>query len=179
MRPARPDSYRRLGVGAIALLTVLALVGGGYWWTHPQALSHGAEIGGELAVGETQVFDIADHLAGYDETSRVLRIEPHIVRDETAARYEFVTCVLKDADDGIGATDEGDIPRLCASTRPTAGASFGLQDGRRSQLLMKLTATKPGRLEIDGADVTYRRSGRHLFQTGTQQSGTVMKLTAK
>lgn len=175
----RRSLYQFAAVEVIALLAAVVVLAGAYWWSHPKVLDHGSELGGDLAVGQASFFSVAEHLSGYDETIRVLRVEPHVVRDETAARYEFLTCVLKDADRGLGAGDARDVSTFCASTKPTAGAVFGLGDGKRSQILMKVTATKRGRLELEGADVTYRRSGRHLFQTGTQLSGTRMKFTAK
>jgi hypothetical protein len=166
-------------VEAIALLAAVVVLAGAYWWSHPNVLDHGSGLSGDLEVGQAQYFSVADHLSGYDETIRVLRVKPHIVRDETAAYYEFLTCVLKDADRGLGAGDARDVSAFCASTKPTTGAAFGLQDGTRSQILMEVTPTKPGRLELEGVDVRYRRSGGHLFQTGTQLSGTTMKFTAK
>lgn len=143
MRLARRSLYQFAGVEAIALLAAVAVLAGAYWWSHPQVLDHGSELGGELEVGQAQFFSVADHLSGYDETIRVLRVKPHVVRDETAARYEFLTCVLKDADEGLGAGDARDVSAFRASTKPTAGAAFGLP-GRRSQILMKVTATKRG-----------------------------------
>jgi len=166
-------------VEAIALLAGVVVLAAAYWWSHPKVLDHGSGLSGGLEVGQPQFFSVADHLDGYDETIRVLRVKPKVVRDETAARYEFLTCVLKNADEGLGAGDARDVSAFCATKKPTAGAAFGSSDGRRSQILMKVTPTKPGRLELEGTDVTFRRSGQHLFQTGTQLSGPRMKFTAK
>ena len=175
----RRSLYQFAGVEAIAIFAAVVVLAAAYWWSHPKVLHHGSELGGDIEIGQAQFISVAEHLSGYDESIRILRVKPHVVRDETAARYEFLTCVLKDADSGLGAGDARDVSTFCASTKPTPGAVFGLGDGKRSQILMKVTATKPGRLELEGADITYRRSGRHLFQTGTQLSGNRMKFTAK
>lgn len=172
-------AYRPTRVELLGLFAVVILLVAGYWWTHPKVFAYGSEIGAELAPGDTIVFGVLDQQGGDDETVHVLGIEPRTMRDETAARYEFLTCVLKDPRSGIGATDEADVPRICASTTPATGKSFALQDGRRSQTLMNVTVTKPGRLEIDGVDVTYQRSGAGLFQTGTQQAGMAFRLTVR
>lgn len=178
MRVDRPVAYRWVGAEAIVLLLGSALFAAGYWWTHPTVLAQGGQEGESLTVGQTHVISVVDHLSGVDETVKVLDIAPRVVRDETAARFGFLTCVLKDANGGLGSGDEGDIADFCATTGPTARRTFG-QDGRRSQILMTVTATRPGRLTIDGADVTYRRSGRHLFQTGTQAAGSLVEMTAR
>jgi len=94
------------------------------------------------------------------------------------AQYEFVRCVLKDPNGGIGAGVESDLADFCASTGPATG-TYDLPDGERAEILLKVTAARPGRLRIDGADITYRRSGEHLFQRGTQQVGTSTVLTVK
>lgn len=180
MRPTRVPSRRLVKVVSIVVVGAAVVFAAGHWWTHPQVLEgSGASWSGETAVGRPQIVTVVHRSEDDGETLRVLDVEPRVVRDETAARFEFLTCVLKDPNLGIGISGEEEIDEVCASTEPGIGSSLGGPAGRSSQLLMKVTTTRPGRLEIDGADITYRRSARHLFQTGTQQSGLVSNITAK
>jgi len=145
-------------------LVLATLAVAGWWWRHPTVLKDLPESQiGQEPVGHAMLFGITrPSFRGPGGVVTLHGVSANVVQDTGAARIEFFVCVHNPKSGNF--TSVHDNRPWCASRLPVAGAVLPLRPNATQQLVMSLTLTSPGRLEIHGVDVTYTRG----HQTGTQ-----------
>ncbi len=153
---------------AFAALTVAVLAaGGGLWWYLSPSAFHGpddpAGVTGSRTVGAETHFGMAYWRQPAQGSATLETVRPHVLSNTAGATITFTVCTPA-GDVSIGSSARP-LARECAETEPVEGAV--LSPSGRSQLLMTVTSTRPGVVEIRGADLTYA----HGRQRGTQAVG--------
>ena len=76
----------------------------------------------------------------------------------------------------MGAAFGRDVDEMCAELIPVEdGTVLDVGAHDPEQLVVSVTMTEPGRLEIDGVDLTYS----HGWQRGTQTVGTKVTVSSR
>jgi len=150
-------------VATALVLATLAVAG--WWWRHPTVLADLPESQiGQEPVGHAMFFGITRRsFGGVNGVVTLHNASANVVSDSGDARIEFFVCVKNPKLGGTIFSVHDNQP-WCASRLPVGDAVLPLDRVPRQQLLMSVTLTRPGRLEIHGVDVTYTRG----HQTGTQ-----------
>lgn len=194
LAPAGPvvPSHRRktrrvLLARAGAVLALVALPAAGWWWTHPRVFTDDF-----LNVGQDPR-PLAD-ATGYlglpglerdkrDETVTITGYDVGFARNDAAATARLLVCVPRASygDSAFGGGGRAALDRACRTLRP-------LKDGTRLRLeeawpppqylVLEVEPTRPGRVTVDELEISYRRSGEHLFQQGTQRIENFFRLSA-
>ena len=162
---------RRLGVLAGSALACGGLLCAGWFWRHPGAFEpvpDGVSVSSDSWDGRTMYVAMThDRLMTPHEVVTLHHVEANVVKNTAQARVEFYICVL---DPGVGSVSSvlGDlIKQLCGTLEPVQESALEIGSDPMQQLIMAVTATQPGEVEIDGAAVTYSRG----WQSGTQDVG--------
>ena len=95
-------------------------------------------------------------------------LRPRFRQDGAAVRVDYVICDLDPValeKDGVSTFGYGGstrwVERYCTDTRPAVGADLAKRSDQRQELLVGITATRPGRTVITGHDASYRVGWRH------------------
>lgn len=96
-------------------------------------------------------------------------VEANVVKNTAQARVEFYICVIdpRSGVGSVGSANEAIIKQACGTLQPVDESAFEIGADPRQQLIMAVTASQPGEVEITGAAVTYSRG----WQRGTQDIG--------
>lgn len=178
-----------------ALLVVTGLsaaVGGALGWQQgrqpgafEQALSDDGHFtpthSGPLVVGATTWFGLTYPGASIPlqrddgERARLREAEPRVLVNTAQAEVELLVCVIDPAA-GVGAvgslSSQRDLDATCRETLPVGARPLRLSGGFADQVVLRLTPTREGVVQVDGADVTYSYAGR----TGTEHVGLGVQL---
>lgn len=160
-----PSRHRTLAVtGVLGAIAVVALVLG-WWRTHPTLLDPpGAEVGSYQQVGSTGIVGMTypqpdtDSLLVHAARARVHRGDGATVR--------VLVCRHRPGDDALG-TVRGRLDHWCAAVEEPSETRLGSHD----QLVVTVTADKPGVVVVDGIEVTYSTG----WQRGTQATGVLYR----
>jgi hypothetical protein len=181
--PAAPARSRRGQVVAALLVIVLvgAVVWAGWWLTHPDRFAYGNEIAFHpLPVGESVLVDTGlvpgtiDDTGTFSEaTVKITSVAPRVVRDDGGdAVLTLWLCQRTDAG-AVGSVAADKLPRFCDPATEIEG-EVGTFTYAEQQVLLQVTPSGPGRVVIEGVDVTYRDGLRR----GTEHAGNRIVVTA-
>ena len=179
--PARKVPRRTLWVTSVAAGTVLVagLAAAGWSWRHPAAFT---EAGGwgvghkDLPLGVPLYLGMSNEDRGTSGVVSIHAARPHVVSDSASARIEFFVCTI-DESAGVGAigTSLGsDIHDYCSALVPAEGATLELNADPPQQLVMAVSLTNAGRVQVQGIDLDYSDG----WQRGTQRIGGDVRRTA-
>jgi hypothetical protein len=156
----------------IALLVVVVVIGHQLWWSKPAAFG-GRDSTGELTsqVGKPVYVNVL--LSPPDGTVSVHDVEPVVVTNSAGADIDLVAC-RQARPTSLGAGDS--LCGWCADTGPVDRADLNDVDW---QVYARITAHRAGQVRIDGVDIRYSRDRAHLWQTGTEQAGVGIVVTAE
>jgi len=180
-RPRLPGK-RRLLVGLA--LAGLLVVGAGAWASRHSDVpfDDGYGIEGTRDVGFTVWTTLADSDPAGGSPVTFTSLEPRLRQDGAAVEVEYVICELdpvaleKDRVGGFGyGLPTRVVERLCASTGPAEGGQLVLGADTRQELLVGITATRPGRTVISGHQATYRVG----WWRGSRDIAVTTRLTAR
>jgi hypothetical protein len=158
---------------------VLAVVGFELWqqWRSPAAFGESHEVyQDDGSVGEPLYVGISHDRRAADGSVTIHGAEADVARDEAAARVEYFVCTV-DPTSGvgsIGAVDATMIARECTTLDPVTGGVLDLNADPRQQVVMGVTATRPGTTVVRGTALSYT----HGWQRGTQYLDVGLRLTA-
>ena len=178
----RPTRRHRLAT-AVALLLVLATGAVVWTWRHPDvSFEYGYGMTMTRDVGFTVWTTLADSDRPGDSPITFTDLEPRFRQDGAAVRVEYLICdldpVVLEGDRVSGFGYGGPtrwVKRYCASTRPAEGGDLVLRSDTRQELLVGITATRPGRTVITGHHVGYRVG----WQRGSSEIAVSTRLTAR
>ena len=161
---------------------VLALVATAWVWRHPdRSFDGGYGINVERAVG-TRIWTTLEHgrTAASGEIA-IRELEPRMQVDGARVMVEYAICYLDPATlaaDGVGgfgyALPDRDIHRYCKDLVPAEGASMMLGTDPGQELLVGVTATRPGRTVIRSHRISFAEG----WQRGTDDISVEVDLTA-
>ncbi len=95
------------------------------------------------------------------------QVVPRVTVNTAHATVRVVECRLDDTHTGIGLVYLADLRRLCVTVRPFTPGPVDLGFPATTQIGYAVTATTPGRVRVEGADVGYSDGGR----SGQQHAG--------
>jgi hypothetical protein len=164
---SRPRRARVLAGAALvgaALLAAYLL-----WWSRPTAyFPYGSGSAGPSEVGETRFFSLL--LSEPDGVVDVHELRPVVTTNTSDATIDYVVCTDGERA-GIG-SGSGPLPNAeCPRLRPLADVDLDDVDWTDHSLVARITPRRAGIVRIEGAEVTYTRDWKHLWQTGTQRFG--------
>lgn len=163
---------RRLVV-AVVLAALLAAALVVSWWTHPTALVVGDErIAARVAVGRPADVTLVPTLPRRAITLR--SVEPVLAEGGTPSDVEVLLCGRLSAGGDPVTSNAGDLMSFCSSVRPAEPGSRTRPD---ESLVVRIVPRARGDVELLGVRVGYRRDARHLWQTGTQELDTPVRVT--
>lgn len=111
------------------------------------------------------------------ETVTIIDLDAHVLRDTANARIRFYLCVVDPAsvNELFATTHQNRPPEECSNLSPDVETTIKLNTNPGQQVVMSVELLKPGVVEIQGMDMTYR-SG---WQTGTQRIGSHVLLRSR
>ncbi|GAA1768329.1 hypothetical protein GCM10009795_013320 [Nocardioides hankookensis] len=165
---------RRVALGVVGLIAVAGLAAAGWWWTHPSLFDapgnvvsyDSATVGTPVSVGIT-VPGAPDGVGDVTITD----VEANLAQNTSASTIAFSVCT-PGGRDVIGLL-EGIPEELCLAVRPVTHVRLGSDD----YLLMTVTPTEPGVVDVTSFDVTYRYGSHRLWRHGTDTTGTRVTIT--
>ena len=92
-------------------------------------------------------------------------VEAHVLENSANADVAFSVCTMDYPRATTGLMPP--LADLCTSVVPVKGVDLTIGPGTVQQLVMTVTAHRPGTVLVEGVDVTYSDSWRH----GTQRTG--------
>ena len=168
------DRRRRVVVVALAgVVLVAGLAWAWHWRTHPDIVpGNGAGMRMTLDDQRRSVFvTVTDPSPGEGETVRIDSATPRMLQNTAEATVEFFVCRLdlRGANhSALGAVGPRHFAGVCPDPVPVVeGTELAIGAEPPQQLLMRVVVESPGRLRIDGVDLTYT----HGWQRGTQTVG--------
>ena len=157
-------------VTLVIALSVLAWV-----WRHPHAfddadgsISQNARswpVGTSIYVGVTY----GDHQG----TITLEDAEPVVERNSARAEIDHFVCIPA-RPGGIGSVDEAGAEEHCATLEPVDGRPITLESSEKPQVLMRITPTTEGVVQVPCSELTYRDGWR----VGSQRVGDGIRLRA-
>ena len=179
--PVAPPSrrtVRRLVVSAVALglLAGLLLL---WQWRSPEVFDEGFGLlyeDKDWPVGEPIYLGITQEPHGARGSIEIHGAEPDIVQDNAGVRIDYLLCVVEPSSGvgSIGSVTSTDIDEQCSSLTPVEGQDMELNADPRQQVVVSVTATQPGTVEIGGTELSYSYGWRR----GSQFLGEGLVLTA-
>lgn len=168
--PARAPARTRSSLAVVALLLVAGAVSD-WWLVHPARLQ---PVGNRLelptTVGQTVVLGMfAQPLAGPVE---VLGAEPRVRSLPVGTTLRVLACRTGDAPLG-GAL--GRAEDVCDAVSRPEGTVLRRFAAGGTYLVLEVTSSRPGAVEVDGLRVRYRDG----FRRGSGDSGTVAVVVAR
>lgn len=188
--PSPTTRSRRLRRGTVAGLAILLIAGvvAGlvalvWWWRHPDVFYPYIEDGQEQEKLAGQVPGRPAYFGSVanvkDKTVQSVAItdaQPHILRDDADARIRFYVCTLDPhSDEFFGTVYEAGARKACLSLTPAIGTTMRLNSSPRQEVVMSVEMRKPGAVEVQGVDLTYRDGRQH----GTQRVGSRILVVPK
>lgn len=173
---AEPSNKRRSRLAFIAGIAVLAaaVLGGGWWATHPTRLG---PVGDVVGVPGTVGQPVLVGLFIYPQTGSVVLRDatPRVAPGSAAARVRVLWCVGPDSRSPVG-TARGAARQTCAETPDLAGQRLTMPrpENNFAHLVVEIVPLDAGDVRVDGADVSYSAGLRR----GSQASGVVVKVAA-
>lgn len=172
---AQQRSHRRTWWYGAAALVVVLVVGTGWYWTfHPRELSSYRPLPRGLhtlmLVGRTQYATQIigpDHNYFHDTTVDLQRVTPVIVENSARARVQVLSCVPTFPSEGVASLSD-----FCRSARVFQPGVINL-GATQHILLLAITPTRPGSVDIAGLNVRYRDGIRR----GSQHTGNEIAMT--
>ena len=160
---------------AVAVTLVVALVVGGlaawawHWRTHPTVLPEvGNSVGMKMSLDKrpTMYFGVT-YPDGEGETVTIDSVSPRVFENTARAGFAFYLC--NEGDEGFfGVASPEDFEQFCPRPVPVVrDTTFAVGETERTHLVMGVTVHRPGRVEINGVEVTYSVG----LQRGTQATG--------
>ena len=141
-------------------MAILALVVG-WWHTHPTLFGPlGAEVGAYQQVGTTGIVGMT--YPRPDTKSLLVHAARARVNRGDGATVRVLVCRHRPGDDVLGVV-RGRLDHWCTSVAEPSETRLGSHD----QLVVAVTADKPGPVVVDGIEVTYSAG----WQRGTQATG--------
>jgi len=123
--------------------------------------------------------DVGDSMS--NETVTLRGVSAVVVQNTADADIEFVICRWIPGLDARLGNDTGSLDDYCASTTPASERSLNLDptDPLAESIILRVTPKQVGRVELHGVNVDYQRGWRHLWQSGTEQTGPDVAITVK
>jgi hypothetical protein len=115
------------------------------------------------------------HASGH-QTLDLHQVVPQVTLNTAHATVRVVECRVADPDLGVGTESVADLHRGCATIRPFAPGPVDL-GFPATEIVYEITARTPGRVRIEGAEVSYDDGGRAGHQHAGD--GTLMIFGAK
>lgn len=162
--------------GRLALpVALLAVLGGTAWWaTHPDVFDDAGGFGMTTVpepVGQTYYAGIVSTSITDERRELELRSATPVVHSDSAgADIEVYVCEVDPTQDAVGVGTQRKEPTdVCLTFEPAAEGTLLLTggDAPRHELVLAVTATRPGVVEVRGVEVSYRTGLRR----GTEVTG--------
>jgi hypothetical protein len=177
--PQRGHGLRRqLLLGFVALLLVAAAAWAWHWRTHPTVLpGDGNTLGMTMNAGQVMFEGVTFPDPGTGEKVSIEAAAPRILENSADASFEFYVCTLDPERGAIGALrGHRAFSAYCPDAEPIEdGTELDLGSASAQQLVMLVTAERPGVVVTEGVDLTYS-SG---LQRGTQAIGIHLRIKSR
>jgi hypothetical protein len=183
---SQPSRWRRRITAAVVvaacLLIVAALAVLGWRWRHPTFFPPGTA---RVSDGVTTHPNVTNWIGlTYPDVSRpqaILHIDgvqPRIAYNSADARISFFVCTNIQppgpAELALGSV-QGDVSKYCSDLVPATDVDMPTGRGHFENLVMRVVATQPGKVRVNGIDVRYKSGWQH----GTQWTGNGVIITAR
>lgn len=177
---------RRITIAAVViacLLLVAAVAVLGWRWRHPTFFfPAGSNSSIEGVTTQPGVVNwIGMTYPNISRTPVILHIddvEPRVASDTAGARISFFICtnIQPPGPDELAlGTARGDVSKYCSHLVPASNVDMPTGRGHYQNIVMRVVATQPGKLRVNGIDVSYRDGWQH----GTQWTGFGVTVTAR
>ena len=169
------DDLRRILVAVVGVSVVVALAVVAWVWRHPTTLPDAAPVvsltSDRLQVNESIYIGMTFDGAYRDSGLTLHGAQPNTVSNTAKASVTFGVCTIDTASGQVSISSvNGSIEDDCSDWTVLGEEPVALGAGQ--QLLMEVTPTKRGAVEIAGADVRYTDG----WQTGDQDTGEYLLL---
>ena len=165
---------RRLATVAVVLILIAGIAWLGWTWRHPDVFP---EAGGwgvrnkHFPIGEPLYVGMSYEDETATGTITVESARARVVTNTADAKIEFFVCVVDPASGvgSVGAVRQDDFEDECPSATPVEGAALELKLNAtpREEVVIAVTLSHAGQIQIEGFDLTYSRGWQH----GTQHIG--------
>jgi hypothetical protein len=156
--PSRPKA-RRLLVAAVALAILAGLLALFWQWRSPGVFEPGAITYQDRnwPVGEPIFVGVTHEPRDVRGSIEIHGAEPEVVRDSAGVRVDYLLCTINPSGNAgsVGAVIESDIDQECSSLTSIQGRAMELNADPRQQVVMSVTPTKPGTVEIEGTELSF------------------------
>jgi hypothetical protein len=173
--PASSRGTVLAAAGAAALVVALAALS--WTWRHPHAFDDADGSIGQTArswpVGKSIYVGVT--YGDHDGTITLEDAEPVVERNSARAEIDHFVCIPVHPGGGsIGSVDKAGAREHCATLEPVDGRAITLESSEHRQVLMRITPTTGGVVEIPSSTLTYRDGWR----VGSQRVGDGIRLRA-
>lgn len=175
---------RKWRLATLSVLAALLLVGG-WVWSHPTVLKNTSALGNfdfaPQPVGTPYFVGVAGSSATRAREVVTLRdVTPHLEVNSARAEVSVYICRTRGMDASGSMTDPTVVSDVCRTLRPfRPGEKLRLFGGAgRDEVVLKLVASQPGRVQVDKVSFSYTRDRNHLWQRGTDVSEQDWKIKA-
>lgn len=150
---------RRLLVAAVALVTLASLLVLLWQWRSPGVFEPGAITYKDKnwPVGEPIYVGITHEPRDVRGSIEIHGAAPDIVRDSAGVRVDYLLCTINPSGNAgsVGAVTASEITQECSSLTSAQGRAMDLNADPRQQVVMSVTPTKPGTVEIEGTELSF------------------------
>ena len=167
---------RRVAVGAVAVLLLVAVALGWWWRVHPAAFDGygGVEVGLPVRLGEPGLLPVSQQPDNPGPRRAVVVMEsvsPNITKAPPGTRISSWVCrgsTIGPVPAGAVAA-RGRLSRYCKTVVPLAGAVVHIGYNSRDVVILEVNSNRPGTVDVQGFALHYR----YGLQDGTQSFPTM------
>jgi hypothetical protein len=177
-RAGTPVARRRTVLAAATTLTlVIALSVLAWVWRHPHAFADADGSIGQVArawpVGKSIYVGVT--YGDPKDTITLEDAEPVVERNSARAEIKHFICIpVRPGGGSIGSVDEAGAEEHCAMLEPVDGTPITWESSENPQVLMRITPTTEGVIEVPSSELTYRDGWR----VGSQRVGDGIRIRA-
>lgn len=169
---------KRLVQAGLAVATLAGLLVSLWQWRSPDAFPSGASGYGAVAwpVGEPIYIGLTHEGRDLEGTIDIRDLQPDVAADSAESRVEYFICTVdpRSGVGSVGSVGATGIKEECSALVQAIGQVMTLNARPREQVVMAVTATRPGTVRVRGTELSYS----YGWRDGTQYLGDSIKFTA-